>query len=169
MAKQLLLVRHGKSDRGNINLKDFDRPLNHTGNKNAHCMAERCLNKAVSTSVLVSSPAVRAFTTAKHFAQVWNRPAESIITDSSIYEADTKDLLKVVNSLSNDYHSAALFGHNPGFTDFANYLSDAKIYNIPTSGIVLLHFDTANWAEISYHTGTVLLFDFPKKAEEPQV
>ncbi|MBG6236011.1 phosphohistidine phosphatase [Pedobacter sp. CAN_A7] len=169
MAKQLLLIRHGKSDHGNINLKDFDRPLNHTGNKNAHCMAERCLSKAITTSILVSSPALRALTTAKHFAQVWNRPEDSIITYSSIYEADTRDLLQVVNGLSNDYHSAALFGHNPGFTDFANYLSDAKIYNIPTSGIVLLHFDTTDWGEISYHTGTVLLFDFPKKTEEPQV
>ena len=168
MAKQLLLVRHGKSDKGNINLRDFDRPLNHTGNKNAHCMAERCLNKAITTTTLVSSPAVRALTTATHFAQVWNMPDDSIITNSSIYEADTTDLLQVVNSLSNDFHSVALFGHNPGFTDFANYLSDAEIYNIPTSGIVLLHFETDDWAEISYHTGTVLLFDYPKRTEEPQ-
>jgi phosphohistidine phosphatase len=166
MAKQLLLVRHGKSDHGNINLRDFDRPLNHTGHKNAHCMAERCLSKAITTTVLISSPALRAINTAKHFAQVWNRPEDSILTNTSIYEANIQDLLQLVNGLPEDYHSATLFGHNPGFTEFANYLSDASIYNIPTSGIVLLHFDSPNWAEISYHTGTVLLFDYPKRTEE---
>ncbi|RZL32579.1 MAG: histidine phosphatase family protein, partial [Pedobacter sp.] len=34
MAKQLLLVRHGKSDWANLDLKDFDRPLNKRGKEN---------------------------------------------------------------------------------------------------------------------------------------
>lgn len=166
MAKQLLLVRHGKSDRDSPTLKDFDRPLNHRGNKNAAAMAEKIHKKGWSSPLLVSSPANRAWSTAKHFARIWNISAEEIHTELSIYEADTTDLLKVVNKFSNEYSTIAMFGHNPGFTDFANYLTNADIYNIPTSGVLVISFDVNDWAEISQHTGNILLFDFPKNTEE---
>jgi phosphohistidine phosphatase len=167
MAKQLLLVRHGKSDRDNPQIKDFDRPLNHRGNKNAAVMAEKVLKKGWAAPLLVSSPANRAWSTAKHFARIWDIPEEEIQTDLSIYEANTTALLKVVNNFSNDHDRIAMFGHNPGFTDFANYLTDADIYNIPTSGVVIISFDVADWAEISHHSGTMQLFDFPKNTDEP--
>ncbi len=60
MAKQLLLVRHGKSDKDNPAIKDFDRPLNHRGHKNAAAMAEKILQKGWKAPLLVSSPANRA-------------------------------------------------------------------------------------------------------------
>lgn len=167
MAKQLLLVRHGKSDRGFQQIKDFDRPLNHKGNKNAVCMAEKLIKKQLTAQLIVSSPANRALSTARHFAQVWGIPETDIITDQSIYEADTRELLAVVNKLPDTFDSVALFGHNPGITDFANYLADANISNMPTSGCVRIEFDIDDWAEASYHTGTMLIFDFPKNTEEP--
>jgi phosphohistidine phosphatase len=166
MAKQLLLVRHGKSDKDIPHVKDFDRPLNHRGNKNAHTMAEKLLEKGWTAPLLVSSPANRALSTAVHFAKVFNIPEEAIKTDLSIYEANTMALLKVVNGFPNQSEVIALFGHNPGITDFANYLTDADIYNIPTSGIVVINFDVSDWAEVSYHTGTMLLFDFPKNTDD---
>lgn len=167
MAKQLLLIRHAKSDKDNPELKDFDRPLNHRGNKSAPVMAAKILVQGFVPQLLVSSPALRAVSTAKHFAKEWAFPELSIQTDLSIYEANTTALLHVVNGFSNNYDSIALFGHNPGLTDFANYISDADIYNIPTAGVVIISFETNNWAEVSHHTGTMLLFDFPKNTEEP--
>jgi phosphohistidine phosphatase len=166
MAKHLLLVRNGKSDKDNIHLKDFDRPLNHRGNKNAVAMAEKLKNKQITTPFIISSPALRALSTAKHFARVWNLPQEEIQTDINIYEANITALLQVVNGLKDEADHIALFGHNPGFTDFANYLSDAKIYNMPTSGVVMIKFDVDSWQEISHHSGTMVLFEFPKNAEE---
>ena len=167
MAKQLLLVRHGKSEKEDHDLKDFDRPLNHKGNKNSVAMAEKLLKKHWSLPFLVSSPALRAFSTAKHFARVFDIQEDKIQTNKAIYEANTTALLQVVNSLLNEYDTIAIFGHNPGFTDFANYLADAHIYNIPTSGVVIINFDVEDWKEISRHTGTMLSFDFPNNTEEP--
>ena len=39
--KYLILVRHAKSDWGNPSLRDFDRPLNERGKKDAPEMAGR--------------------------------------------------------------------------------------------------------------------------------
>ncbi|WP_316840163.1 SixA phosphatase family protein [Pedobacter gandavensis] len=166
MGKQLLLIRHGKSDWGNSHISDFERPLNARGLRNAPEMAGRILKNSQVPQLLVSSPAVRALTTARNFAEVWNKPLAQIQEETSIYEANVMALLKVVNNLSNKQQSVALFGHNPGLTEFANYLSNANIYNIPTCGTVLIEFPFEKWEQISHHTGNLLAFDFPKSADE---
>lgn len=164
--KQLLLIRHGKSEWGNAHLADFDRPLNPRGHRDAPDMALRVLQKTFVPQLIVSSPALRAITTAKHFEQVWYKSADVIKQNENIYEAAITDLLEVVNNLSNDYQRVALFGHNPEFTDFANYLSNANIYNIPTCGVVLIEFPIDDWKEIGNGTGTLVDFDYPKSSNE---
>ena len=38
-----------------------------------------------------------------------------------------------------------LFGHNPGLTDFANFLSPGLTHNVPTTGVVCVEFDRDDW------------------------
>lgn len=164
MAKQLLLVRHGKSDWGNLDLKDFDRPLNKRGKENAPEMAERLLNRGFKFDLMVSSPAKRAKSTAKFFAEAYQ--VDQIQFEASIYEANTQALLKVVNHLDDDANTVVMFGHNPGFTDLVNELSDADIYNIPTAGMVLISFPFESWKMVSKGTGDLIFFDYPKNSDE---
>jgi len=164
MSKQLLLVRHGKSDWGNADLKDFDRPLNKRGKANAAEMAERLLSREFHFDLMVSSPAKRALTTAKYFAEAYE--VEQIQIEKDIYEANTTALLNVVNSLDDGAETVIMFGHNPGFTDFANELSNADIYNIPTAGMVLISFPFDSWKMVSRGTGQLVFFDYPKNSDE---
>lgn len=164
MAKQLLLVRHGKSDWGNLDLKDFDRPLNKRGKENAPEMAERLINRGFKIDQIVSSPAKRAKSTAKYFAEAYQ--IDQIQFEESIYEANTTALLKVVNGLNDAADQVVMFGHNPGFTDFANELSGADIYNIPTAGMVLISFPFDSWQMVSKGTGDLVFFDYPKNSDE---
>ncbi|MES2652427.1 MAG: histidine phosphatase family protein [Bacteroidota bacterium] len=166
MAKRLLLIRHAKSDWGNPSTKDFDRPLNKRGNSNAPEMAQRMVNQNIFPDLIVSSPALRALTTAKYFAKEWEINEKEIQTDKNIYEAGLKELLNVVNHLDNKYPTVAMFGHNPGLTDFANYLSDINIYNMPTCSIVMLEFPFDEWHLAGSSTAKVLLFDYPKSGED---
>ncbi len=164
MAKQLLLVRHGKSDWGNLDLQDFDRPLNKRGKENAPEMAERLINRGFKIDQIVSSPAKRAKSTAKYFAEAYN--IDEIRFEESIYEASSSTLLKVVNGLNDSADKVVMFGHNPGFTDFANELSGADIYNIPTAGMVLISFPFDSWQMVSKGTGELVFFDYPKNSDE---
>lgn len=164
MAKQLLLVRHGKSDWGNLDLKDFDRPLNKRGKENVPEMAERLINRGFEFDLIVSSPAKRAKTTAKFFAEAYQ--VQRIQYEESIYEANSRTLLKVVNGLDDAADTIIMFGHNPGFTDFANELSEADIYNIPTAGMVLMSFPFDTWEMVSKGTGELVFFDYPKNTDE---
>lgn len=164
MAKQLLLVRHGKSDWGNTDLKDFDRPLNKRGKENAPEMAERLKERGFTFDLMVSSPAKRAKSTAKFFAKAYQ--VDNIQYEDSIYEANINTLLKVVNNLNDAADTVIMFGHNPGFTDLANELSDADIYNIPTAGMVLMSFPFDSWKMVSRGTGELVFFDYPKNSDE---
>lgn len=166
MNKQLILVRHGKSDWAVNGMADFDRPLNHRGHKNAPEMANRLCMRNLIPHQLVSSPAKRALSTAQHFAESWGIKKAAIDLQETIYEANPTALLKVINQLDNQFQRIALFGHNPGLTDMVNYLADAHIYNIPTAGLVVIDFPFDNWAMVSQHTGKLFLFDFPKSGEK---
>ncbi|HEY1023679.1 MAG TPA: histidine phosphatase family protein [Sphingobacteriaceae bacterium] len=162
MPKQLLIVRHAKSDWNDYNLRDFDRPLNERGSRNAPEMAMRLVKSHLVPQKLISSPAVRALSTAESFAEAFNIEKNKIKQLREIYEAHTSTLLEIINGLNNRYDYVALFGHNPGVTNLVVKLTDADIYDIPTCGIVLIEFPFDDWGLISSGTGKVNLYDFPK-------
>lgn len=161
--KYLFLNRHAKSDWGNRQMNDFDRPLNSRGMEDAPMMGKRLSERANEIDLIVSSPAKRAITTAKLMAKELGYSVENIQEEPKIYEAQVRELLKIVNSLDNDYNSVIMYGHNPGFTDLADYLTGAGVLNIPTCGICKISFDFDDWAEASAHTGKLEYFDFPKR------
>ena len=161
MLRQLILVRHGKSDwRHSPAIPDFDRPLNSRGKENVPEMAKSLLKQGFTFDFIVSSPAKRAKSTAKRFAKVFNH--DQVKFEPSIYESNSNNLLKLVNGLDNQFQKVIMFGHNPGFTDFVNQLSKAEIYNIPTSGIVVINFPFHSWEMVSMGTGELALFAYPK-------
>ncbi|EDM38531.1 phosphohistidine phosphatase [Pedobacter sp. BAL39] len=129
-------------------------------------MAMRLLDKDLVPELIVSSPALRALTTARNFAQVWNKPLSQIREESAIYEANISTLLSILNKLDDKFERVALFGHNPGFTEFANYLSNSNLHNIPTCGVVLIEFPFEEWKLASLHTGSMEHFDYPKSSDE---
>ncbi|MFC6101845.1 SixA phosphatase family protein [Olivibacter domesticus] len=163
MAKHLFLIRHAKSD-WNFDLPDFERPLNSRGQKNAPYMAKKLAEHEVQPQLLVSSPANRALSTAQLFQEELTEQHLQIKEESAIYEASTPTLLKIINGFDNRYSSIALFGHNPGLSNLAHYLSSAFEYDMPTCSIVHIQFGTDDWAEISEDAGAIVWFNYPKLA-----
>ena len=159
----MFLNRHAKSDWGNPQLKDFERTLNSRGLHDAPLMGKRLSERDPEIDLMISSPANRAITTAKLMAKELGYAVDNIQEEPKIYEAHVSELLRIVNGIDNDYHTVILFGHNPGFTDLADYLTGAGILNIPTCGICKISFDFDDWAEVSAHTGKLEYFDFPKR------
>lgn len=160
--KTLTLIRHAKSDWGEPLLRDFDRPLNGRGKKDAPAMGRRLADLGFMPDLLVTSPAKRAMSTAKRITKAIGYPKQNIVTDERIYEAGLKTLMDVVNSLDDGADHVALIGHNPGFTELANHLTGKPIANIPTCGIVSIRFDLSHWGAVWEDSGQVVFFDYPK-------
>lgn len=162
MPKELLLVRHAKSDWNDPKLSDFDRPLNARGHMNAPEMAKRLAARNIIPGLIISSPAIRAFTTAKYFADELGLESDQIKCDRDIYEASTQDLMRVICGFDDHFDRIVLFGHNPGITLTANILSGESISNIATCGVVLLRFDIPSWKMVSADSADLVFYDFPK-------
>jgi phosphohistidine phosphatase len=85
-----------------------------------------------------------------------------IIQEGEIYEAHSQSLLKVVNNLDDSSEFIALFGHNPGLSDLANYFCDEQAFTLPTCGMILMKFPFDKWQMLSKGTAELIFFDSPK-------
>ena len=158
----LYLIRHAKSSWKNPELSDFDRPLNDRGKNDAPLMGKALKNKNFNPDLFYSSPAKRAYATAKKIADEINYPLENIIKEPDIYEANPDQLLNIIKSWNNSSKTIALTGHNPGLTWLANYLCNEEIANIPTTGVVCINFDVNSWNQVGQGSGKLQFFEYPK-------
>ncbi len=161
--KRLYLVRHAKSSWKEPALADFDRPLNKRGKRDAPFMGKRLKEYQAQPDLIITSPAKRAAKTAKIIAQEIDVSKKRIIYDETIYEAGVSALLHAIQQTDNSADNLMLFGHNPGLTMLAEYLSDATVGNIPTCGIFCMDFDLGSWKNVEKGEGMVIFFDYPKK------
>ena len=161
--KTLYLLRHAKSSWDDPELKDFERPLSERGLRDVPVMGARFLEHANSVKCIVTSPAVRAKTTAKLLAENINFPVDEIASNPELYFAGSGMFLKAASLLDDSCADAMLVGHNPAITDFANIMANAGIENIPTCGIVKLSLPIDQWSDIEAGSATLIDFDFPKK------
>lgn len=160
--KTLFLLRHAKSSWDDPGLKDFERPLADRGLNDAPFMAQRFLQRDKSVQCIISSPAMRAKTTAKLFAKNIKFPVDEITSNPELYFAGASMFLKAASLVDDHYDSAMLVGHNPAITEFANEMSGADIDNIPTCGLVELSLPIEQWSDIELGNATLVDFDYPK-------
>lgn len=158
----LFLIRHAKSSWDDPGLTDKERPLNKRGKTDAPLMGDILNSKNEQASLIISSPAVRAFKTAEIIAAKTGYKKSRIKADNKLYMADINDFINVIKKIPRENNSIMLFSHNYGITDFANFISDAKIENIPTCGIVKINFNMKNWENITESKGINEYFIYPK-------
>jgi phosphohistidine phosphatase len=161
--RRLTLVRHAKSDLGLPGQQDWDRVLNRRGQQDAPEMARRLRERKLKPDLILTSPAVRALTTASIMARELKVPAVRIAQDERLYLAEAKAILTVVRELGGDAQHLMLFAHNPGITDCANQLSAGeRIDNMPTCGIFTALFAVDDWSRLEWNSSVEAEFDYPR-------
>ncbi|HEX7412209.1 MAG TPA: histidine phosphatase family protein [Bacteroidales bacterium] len=160
--KTLYLVRHAKSSWNMPHLDDLDRPLLEKGLKRTRLMIDFLKKRRSTIDLILCSPAVRAYETAKLFAWALEIPEEALRQENGIYAADADRLGNQFFDLPANVNSLMMVGHNPGITDFANLFLHPRIEMLPTSGMVGLEFETDKWEEIMDCKSKKLFVVFPK-------
>jgi phosphohistidine phosphatase len=161
--KKLFVIRHAKSSWSNLGQDDFDRPLNDRGERDAPVMAKRLWDAGFRLDALVSSPAVRAFSTAKYFAGRFDFKKKDITLIDKLYHAPAQTFYDVIaGDLKEDWETIAIFSHNPGITYFINSLGLVQLDNLPTCGIFGVEANINHWREFADSKKQFLLFDYPK-------
>ncbi|AEI79181.1 phosphohistidine phosphatase SixA [Cupriavidus necator N-1] len=160
--KTLFLVRHAKSSKDDPSLPDRERPLNDRGRQDAPEMGKRLAERKLKPDLLLSSPALRALTTAQLIADELGYARKDIALDDQLYATSAEELLAVVRALDKKLDCVMLFGHNPEFTDFAHRLSD-EITDMPTCAVARFSFDTKAWEDVGEITPSKVTLESPKE------
>ena len=160
--KTLTIVRHAKSSWNHPDLSDRQRPLNSRGERDAPVMGKRIVAHGIRPSLIITSPAKRAWTTAKIIAAEIGYPTEFLQREDSLYLASLDDLLGAVVAQDAGFNSLMVVGHNPGLTEFANFLIPGLTNNLPTAGMVSVQMDQDDWNLYQQPKAELLAFDYPK-------
>jgi len=160
--KTLILVRHAKSSHSFGTSNDFDRPLNDRGFREAAEMGKKLFKKNIPIDKFVSSPALRAKTTAELFAGEFKSKLKEIRFEPFLYHADREIFSHVAEELDDAYNHVALFSHNPGITDFAGSLSESPIDHMPTCSVFAVSVDTDQWKNFRDSKKSFLFFYKPE-------
>jgi len=155
--KTLYIVRHAKSSKDWENISDKDRPLNEKGYHDAHLVGEKLHKKKIKPDLLVSSPAIRALTTALIFAKYLNYPVEKLLLKKNLYETSVDEHLNVIAQTDNRFNSLMIFGHNPTFSQIFSYLVHKPSEELPTCGVAGISFNISSWKEVISAKGEILL------------
>ena len=159
--KKLVIVRHSKSSWSDPYLSDFDRPLNKRGNRDGGLMAEFLSKRINNVDKLLSSSSKRTRLTSEFFKNKINIKVENY-TDK-LYHASYDDIIGLLNQVKDDVRSLILIGHNPGLTHLVNFFTEVNLYNLPTTGIVVINFMIDKWKKIKDSKGNIEIIKFPKE------
>lgn len=160
--KMLTLLRHAKSSRKAPQLSDFNRPLNKRGKRDLPLMAKRLQIFQIQPDLILSSGALRAITTAEQVARSQDYPLNKIIEVPELFHSRVETLLNLIQGQSDHYRHLMVVGHNPALELAGFYLTQEKLSNFPTCGIMQIALSITRWEELAESCGTLERLDYPK-------
>ena len=126
MTRELLLLRHGKSD-WSTSVDDFHRPLKDRGKRAAQRIGVWIAQQHMLPDVIVTSPAERARVTAEKACKAMGNSARGILSDERIYAAGLNALIEVLADCPQDAGRVMLVGHNPGLEELLEWLAIDRV------------------------------------------
>ncbi len=160
--KRLYLVRHAKSSWEFGTLPDAERPLNERGYRDAPRMGDYLAGKYARPEKVVSSPAIRAYSTAFIVCRRWNYPVGAIALEPGLYETDADAYADVLRQQDDRAQSLLLAGHNFSITHLLSFILGKEVEEMPTGSVAVLDLELASWSELKRGSGRLLELVLPK-------
>ena len=150
--KTLILTRHAKSS-WKTPSPDHDRGLKKRGMRDAKMMGEYLRAVGIAPDIVLSSDARRAKKTARKIYEKAGMDGVPLIFERKLYDIDSDSMCRYIQSLSDDYDSVMIVGHNPAISECALEYSANDIFGwIPTTGVAILKFESEGWRDILVET-----------------
>jgi phosphohistidine phosphatase len=171
--RTLYLLRHAKSDRGNSDLSDIDRPLAPRGRRDAPAMASYMTEQRYRPDLILCSPAARTRETLELLQPVLGSDI-AVDYDRKLYLGSPDVLLRRLRDVDEAVASVMLIGHNPGLERLAGALAprgDRRALarmreKFPTCALAVMHLQIDRWEQADLGTGTLTDFMVPAGLDE---
>lgn len=145
MARQLLLMRHAKSDWDADFERDHERPLNDRGVRSAKLMGRFLAAHDLEPDHVISSTAVRARTTAELAAEAGRWRAE-IALDRGLYDTGPAGVIERARQAPN-VSRLLLVGHQPTW-GLAVIEIGGEAAQMKTATVAVVDLDVDSWDEV---------------------
>lgn len=149
--KQILLMRHAKSDWDHPGLKDYDRPLSKRGMNDAPVMGGYLQKIEHKPDLLISSPATRARQTTELVAKDAGLNEGQISWNKDMYYGGVTDYIQAIQGASEEVSRLMLVGHNPLMEHTVSLLAGSDqelLVRMPTAALVCLDVHALKWSAI---------------------
>lgn len=145
MARQLLVLRHAKSD-WSASQTDYQRPLNPRGSGAASTVGKFFARAGIDPQLVVSSSAARARATAERVLEAaqLDCPLE---LDDALYESSVELTLQRLRRLDEALDLVMVVGHQPTWADLISHLSGGSLVHFPTAACACLDL-LAPWSQL---------------------
>lgn len=156
-------MRHAKSSWSDSDLKDFDRPLNKRGEKDAPRMGRYLAEAGILPEQIVASPATRAKATILAVADTVKLEPSIIKWNEDLYFGSSGAYLEAIQGCSDLANVVMTIGHNP-MTERLIYALSADSFNdtVPTAAIACFSADVDSWSDLKPEDCTFEWFVKPK-------
>ena len=130
--KTLLILRHAHASPAAQGIDDHERPLADSGRQAAERVGRFLYEQGLTPDLVVSSTAVRAYSTAE-IAAAASRYEGEIQSTRRLYLADPGSCIQVLRTLSDDHRRLLLIGHNPGVEELIRLLTGSGESLLPAA------------------------------------
>lgn len=144
---ELILMRHAKSDWEASFELDARRPLSARGRAAADTMGRVLTAAGRVPDFILTSPAVRAFTTAEMAAAAGGWSAEVMVVDD-LYGGGPADVLAAVKAVPGPSIRVLVVGHEPTWSETVSVLAGGGRVRMPTAAAAGLETLVSSWEAI---------------------
>lgn len=147
MQRQLIVLRHAKSDWNTDAPTDHARPLNRRGRKDAPRVAQRLCELGWTPEYVVSSDSQRTRETYQIMRKVFaealgEEPVVQFL--ESLYHAGPQALASAMVDVPDEVSLVMAIGHNPGWQEVV-YALTGQAVSMTTANAALLSIEEDNW------------------------
>ncbi len=167
MSRELLVLRHAKSDWDSNADKDFNRPLAKRGKNDAPRIGAWMYREGLIPAYVVCSPAERARQTVIKVCKTLEFKKKDIVWEKGIYDAELTDLLGILSRCPKGASTVLLVGHNPGLEELVRFLAGDDIDEseddklLPTASLARLEMP-ADWHSLESGSAQLISLTCPR-------
>ncbi len=143
MNRQLILMRHAKSDWSSEGMADHDRSLNERGKRDAPDMADWLVEKKHTPDKVLCSSATRTRQTLRMMLKAF-KPEPQIQFDEMLYLASPGTIAEVIAANGADARNLMVIAHNPGMSLLVSELAGEE-RDMPTAAIAIFEISIDHW------------------------
>lgn len=171
--KQLLLMRHGKSDWNKIGQEDIERPLAPRGETASRQVAGWIVEHGLRPDAALISTARRTQETWRLAEEIFGALAAAEI-QAALYLASPGEILDQLAAVANRHETVLVIGHNPGLESLSHLLAGPGTdrtaladlrQGFPTAALAVFELAGDSWSTLNTDGARLTEFVRPRDIE----